>query len=149
MWKFTKCYSYRVLIIPSHAAINHFDNHQLRQIKCSVISVVAKETVNVRWKRITSPSFSDRHGKPFTGKQYKKRSNDLLKFSRHLLRLTVAIFTGHAPVRGHLYTMGLFDGDPTCRFCRKETETVQRIICCCQALAHQRYVFGNLSNQKI
>jgi ferredoxin-thioredoxin reductase catalytic subunit len=40
--------------------------------------------------------------------------------------------------------MGLFDGDPTCRFCRKETETVQHIICCCEALARQRYVFGNL-----
>jgi hypothetical protein len=40
--------------------------------------------------------------------------------------------------------MGLFDGDPNCRFCRKETETVQRIICCCEALASQRYdVFGN------
>jgi hypothetical protein len=61
-----------------------------------------------------------------------------------VLRLTVAIFTGHAPVRGHLYTMGLFDGDPTCRFCRKETETVQHIICCCEVLARQRYVFGNL-----
>ena len=35
--------------------------------------------------------------------------------------MVVAILTGHAPVRGHLYTMGLFDGDPTCRFCRKET----------------------------
>jgi hypothetical protein len=52
---------------------------------------------------------------------------------------------GHAPVRGHLYTMGLFDGDPTCRFCRKETETVQHIICCCEVLARQRYnVLGNL-----
>jgi hypothetical protein len=41
--------------------------------------------------------------------------------------------------------MGLFDGDPTCRFCRKETETVQHIICCCEALVHQCYnVFGNL-----
>jgi hypothetical protein len=41
--------------------------------------------------------------------------------------------------------MGLFDGDPTCRFCRKETETVQHIICCCEALASQRYnIFGNL-----
>jgi hypothetical protein len=41
--------------------------------------------------------------------------------------------------------MGLFDGDPTCRFCRKETETVQHIMCCCEALARQRYnVFGNL-----
>jgi ferredoxin-thioredoxin reductase catalytic subunit len=41
--------------------------------------------------------------------------------------------------------MGLFDGDPTCRFCRKETETVRHVICCCEALARQRYnVFGNL-----
>jgi hypothetical protein len=41
--------------------------------------------------------------------------------------------------------MGLFDGDPTCRFCRLETETMQHIICCCKALAHQCYnVFGNL-----
>jgi hypothetical protein len=59
--------------------------------------------------------------------------------------MVVAIPTGCAPVEGHLYTMGLFDGDPTCRFCRKETETVQRIICCCEALARQRYnIFGNL-----
>jgi hypothetical protein len=60
----------------------------------------------------------------------------------HQLKMVVVILTGHAPVRGHLYTMGLFDGDPTCRFCRKET--VQHIICCCEVLAHQRYnVFGN------
>jgi hypothetical protein len=48
------------------------------------------------------------------------------------LKMVVAILTGHAPVRGHL-----FKGDPTCRFCRKETETVQHIICCCEALARQ------------
>jgi len=42
--------------------------------------------------------------------------------------------------------MGLFDGDPSCRFRRKETETVQHIICCCEALARQRYnVFGKLT----
>jgi ferredoxin-thioredoxin reductase catalytic subunit len=41
--------------------------------------------------------------------------------------------------------MGLFDRDPTCRFCRKETETAQHIICSCKVLARQRYsVFGNL-----
>jgi hypothetical protein len=41
--------------------------------------------------------------------------------------------------------LGLFDGDPTCRFCGKETETVQHITCCCEALARQLYnVFGNL-----
>ena len=42
--------------------------------------------------------------------------------------------------------MGLFDGDPTCRFCRKEAETVQHIVCCCETLARQRYkVFGRLT----
>jgi hypothetical protein len=41
--------------------------------------------------------------------------------------------------------MGLFDGDPTCRFCGMEAETVQHIICYCEALARQRYnVFGKL-----
>jgi hypothetical protein len=86
-----------------------------------------------------------RRGKLFIDKPCKKRADNLLKLSRHLLRLTVAILTGHAPVRGHLFTMGLFDGDPTCRFCRKETETAQHIICSCEALYRQRYnVFWNL-----
>ena len=58
--------------------------------------------------------------------------------------MVVAILTGHAHVRGHLYTVGLFGEDPTCRFCSKESETVQHIICCCETLARQRYNgFGN------
>jgi hypothetical protein len=58
--------------------------------------------------------------------------------------MIAVILTGHALVRGHLETMGLFEGDPDCRFCRKETETVQHIICRCKALARKRYyVFGN------
>jgi hypothetical protein len=41
--------------------------------------------------------------------------------------------------------MGLFGGDPTCRFCGMEAETVQHIMCYCEALARQRYnVFGKL-----
>jgi len=93
-----------------------------------------------------SPSHpGHRHGKLFIGRPCKKRADDLLKLSRHLLKMVVAILKGHAPVRGHLYIMGLFDGDPTCRFCRLETETVQHIICCCAALACQHYnVFGKL-----
>jgi hypothetical protein len=86
-----------------------------------------------------------RHGKLFAGKPCKKRVDDLLKLSRHLLKTAVAIFTGHAPVRKQLVIMGLFDGDPTCRFCRKESETVHHIICCWEALARQcNNVFGNL-----
>jgi len=53
--------------------------------------------------------------------------------------MVAVILTGHTPVRGQLYIMGLFDGDPTCRFCRMEAETVQHIICCCEALARHHY----------
>jgi hypothetical protein len=96
-----------------------------------------------------SPTWKDlpghRHGKPFIGRPRKRRAEDLLKLRRHQLKTAVAVLTGHAPVRRHLYTMGLCDGDPACRFCGMEAATVQRIICCCEALAPQRYnVFGKL-----
>jgi len=87
-----------------------------------------------------------RHGKLFIGRSCKKRADDLLKLRRHHLKMVTAIYTGHASVRGPLYTMGLFDGDPICIFCGMETGTMQNIICCCEALARQRYnVFGRLT----
>jgi hypothetical protein len=75
----------------------------------------------------------------------KLRADDLLKLGRRQLRVkrAVAILTGHAPVRGHLRNMGLYDGDPSCRFCGMETETVRHLLCCCESLVRQRYnVFG-------
>jgi len=63
-----------------------------------------------------------RHSRLFIGGPCKKRADDLLKLSRHQLEMVIAIYTGHAPVRGHLCTMGLFDVDPTCSFCGTETE---------------------------
>jgi hypothetical protein len=87
-----------------------------------------------------------RHGKLFIGRPRKKRADDLLRLSRPQLKMVVVILTGHAPMRRHLNIMGLSDGDPACRFCRMETETVEHIICCCKALARQRYnVFGKLT----
>jgi hypothetical protein len=86
-----------------------------------------------------------RHGKLFIGRPCKTRADDLLILSKHQLKIAVAVLMGHAPVKRHLYIMGLFDGDPTCRFCRMETEKVQHIICCCEALGCQRYnVFGKM-----
>jgi hypothetical protein len=85
-----------------------------------------------------------RHGKLFIDRPCKKRADNWLKLNRHQHKMVVPILTGHAPVRGHLYITGLFEGDPTCRFCRKETETGKHIIYCCEALDCQRYnVFGN------
>jgi hypothetical protein len=87
-----------------------------------------------------------RHVKLFTGRPSKKRADDLLKLGRHQLKMVVAILTGHAPVREHLRIMGLFNRDPSCRFCGMEAETVQHITCSCEALARQRYhFFGKLS----
>jgi hypothetical protein len=89
---------------------------------------------------------SCRHGKLLIDRPCKKRADDLLKLGRHQLKAAVAFLTEHAPVRGHLRIIGLFNGDPSCRFCGMETETVQHIICCCEALSCQRYnVFGKLS----
>ena len=77
-------------------------------------------------------------------REWQKKFNSAFKgLSRHQIKMVVAILTGHGAVRGHLYAMGLFDGDPTCRFCRKEAETAQHIICCSEALARQlNNVFG-------
>jgi hypothetical protein len=82
-----------------------------------------------------------RHIQLFISIPCKKRAEDLLKLSRHQLRMVVAFLTGHAPVMKHLNIMDLFDGDPTCRFCRMEIERVYHILCCWEALARQRYKF--------
>jgi ribonuclease HI len=85
-----------------------------------------------------------RHGKLFISGPCKKRAEDLLQLSRHQLRTVVAIITGHAPMRMHLCTMDLFKGDPVCRFCIQEAETVQHIICSCDVMARWRvHVFGD------
>jgi hypothetical protein len=93
------------------------------------------------WRDLTG----HRHGKLFISGPFTKRADNLLNLGRHQLKMLDAILTGHTPVRKHLRTMGLFEADPSCRFCRKEAETVPYIICCCEALARQRYnVFGSL-----
>jgi hypothetical protein len=92
----------------------------------------------VAWK--DSPGH--RHGKLFISRPCKRRAYDLHKLSRYQPKMVVAILMGHAPVRKHLHIMGLFNGDPTCRFCRTETETMQHIICCCEVLARQHYNFS-------
>jgi hypothetical protein len=54
------------------------------------------------WKNLPS----HRHGKLFIGRPCKGRAEDLLKLSRHQLKMAVVVLTGHAPVRRHLYIMG-------------------------------------------
>jgi hypothetical protein len=111
--------------------------------RCSARQAIRTWTVNQHycaWRDLPG----HRHGKLFISGPCKKRADDLLKLNVHQLKTVVAILTRHAPVRTHLRTMGLFEGDPTFRFCRKEAETVQHIICHCEALVRQDVnVFGN------
>jgi hypothetical protein len=67
------------------------------------------------------------------------RAEDLLRLITHQLRTIVAILTRHAAVRTHLRTLGLFDGDPACRFCGQQAETSHHVICLCEAMARRRY----------
>ena len=41
-----------------------------------------------------------RYGRLFIGRPCEKRADDLLKLGRHQLKMAIAIYTGHAPVRG-------------------------------------------------
>jgi hypothetical protein len=112
--------------------------------RCSVRGAIRAWTMKhhlCTWRDLTC----HRHGKLFISRPCRKRADYLLRLSRRQLKMVVAILTGHAPVRKHLCTTGLFEGDSTCRFCKEEAKTVQHIICCCKALACQRYnVFGSL-----
>jgi hypothetical protein len=112
--------------------------------RCSAREAIRTWTVNQHycaWKYLPS----HRHGKLLISGPCKKRADDLLKLNRHQLKMIVVILTGHAPVRLHLHTISLFEGDTSSRYCRKEAETVQHIICRCEALACWHFnVFGNL-----
>jgi hypothetical protein len=127
------------LCVPEILSCDIAEEYKLGYFKNKLAREISKQEMGA-WRDLPG----HRHGKLFIRRPCKYRAYDLLKLIGHQLKTVVAILTGHSPVRGHLYTVGLFDGDPTCRFCRKETETAQHIICCCEALAHQRYnVFGN------
>jgi hypothetical protein len=76
----------------------------------------------------------------------KERADDLLKLDRHQLKLIAGIFTGHVPVRRHKQIIGLYDGDPSCRLCGLETETVQQHLCYCEAFSRKLFnTFGVLA----
>jgi hypothetical protein len=79
-----------------------------------------------------------RHGKLFISEPCKKRAKDLLKLSRHQLRMVVAILTGHAPVRKHLRPMGLFKGTPPADSADRRPKQCS-IVCHCEGMARWRF----------
>jgi len=67
--------------------------------KCSVRGAIKNRT-EVQHLRAWIDLPGLRHGKLFIGGPCKKRADDLLKLSRHQLKMVTAIYTGHAPVTG-------------------------------------------------
>jgi len=69
--------------------------------KCSVREAI-KNWTEMQHLRAWIDQPGLRHGKLFIGRPCKKRADNLLKLSGHQLKRVSAIYTGHAPVRGHL-----------------------------------------------
>jgi len=68
--------------------------------KCSVREAIKNWTETRHFRAwIDLPGL--RHGKLFIDRPCKKTADDLLKLGRHQLKMVIAIYTGHAPVRGH------------------------------------------------
>jgi ribonuclease HI len=69
--------------------------------KCMARGAIKKWTEHQHLKT-WSDTPGCRHGKLFISKPCKKRADNLLRLSRHQLKMTVAFLTGHAPVRERL-----------------------------------------------
>ena len=65
--------------------------------KCSVREAI-KNWTEVQHLRVWTDLPGLRHGKLFIDRRCKKRADDLLKLSRHQIKMATAIYTGHAPV---------------------------------------------------
>lgn len=62
----------------------------------------------------------------------------LLGLNRSEIRLMTGFLTGHYPVRARLKMMRLI-ADANCRFCGVEDETVEHLLCDCEALERMRF----------
>jgi hypothetical protein len=93
------------------------------------------------WRNLTG----HRHSKLFISGPCRKRADNLLRLSRRQLKMVVAILTEHAPVRKHLHTMGLFDGDPTADSAGRRPKQYSTLSAAARLWVRQRYnVFGSL-----
>jgi len=62
-----------------------------------------------------------------------------MSFNRTHSRAVIGLLTGHNTIRRHFHSLGLTDS-PLCRKCRVEEETLDHILCKCDALASFRHV---------
>ncbi|CAG9819561.1 unnamed protein product [Phaedon cochleariae] len=105
--------------------------------------VSVKDWIQAKHKSYWENIPRNRHGKQYIKEPSHKRTVDLLNLNRAQIKTVTGLMTGHAPVKEHLARMGLYNGDPSCRLCDKEPETVAHILCRCEALDRRRQkIFG-------
>ena len=91
-----------------------------------------------------------RQGKLFIKEPCKKRTEEILKLNRLQIKTITGLLSGHAPLKKHLNTMGLWNGNLDCRLCGENIETAQHIVCSCAALDRRRHtLFGQSSLEPI
>lgn len=78
------------------------------------------------------------HSKLFIGGHSKRRSENILKLNRKEIKLVTGFLSDHYPVRAKLKLWKLKDDDK-CRFCSKESETVEHLLCHCESLENRRF----------
>ena len=89
--------------------------------------------MNDRWR--VNP-----HKNKFITNYSKERSEELLKMNSNQIRIIVGLLTGHCKLNKHLKTMRLTQ-DSLCRFCRREAETSEHILCDCEVLERRRMIY--------
>ena len=77
-------------------------------------------------------------------------SKSLLQIDRIKLRRAITLITGHGWFRKHLRTVGLYNGEITCRLCKQDDETASHILLECPALVRKRILLsGALDNKEV
>ncbi|XP_054259898.1 uncharacterized protein LOC128984585 [Macrosteles quadrilineatus] len=98
-----------------------------RNSACSSIASWAKEKHRKRWVDVPLLRVS----KLTLFRPSKKVASDLLRLDRRRIKLTVhnwSWITGHGRFRKHLQRMGLYDGEPICRYCDRSEETADHLL---------------------
>jgi hypothetical protein len=79
-----------------------------------------------------------KQAKGFLKKPSARKAGELLKLSRNQLRKMTELLTGHCPLKGHVFKLGLVNS-PECNRCKQASETASHVFCDCEALATLRF----------
>jgi ribonuclease HI len=110
-------------------------------LKLPYISVIqainnfANDRLSEEWKSI--PGL--KHSKRFIKDTKEGQNRNIWGHGREHIRVLTGILTGHYGVNKILFKMGLVEDDK-CRFCSQYEESMEHLLCDCDALARNRFI---------